>query len=127
MGQARKRAIEGDEPSRDEVEFTCRECIRPEDIPDLPRLDEEGEPLNDSEIWGHYNDRRYQHYLDDFSDARDLRDHLTQRERWWNQGKPKVELEIALKSVDATLEWWRHARAVREAEATAILEKVKAS
>lgn len=86
--------------------FDCLYCRRPEEC-NLPAVDEDGHtPLAPSEIVDCYNERRYRHYLTDFSTADKLRDHLRERVLYWTQGKPAAEVDAAMATVGPAVEWW---------------------
>lgn len=86
--------------------FDCEFCRRPEEC-NLPTVDEDGHtPLLPSEVVDVYNERRYRHYLTDFSTAEKLRDHLTERALYWTQGKPPAERDAALATVGPCVDWW---------------------
>lgn len=87
--------------------FDCEFCRRPEDC-NLPAVDEDGHtPLAPSAIVDIYNNRRYRHYLTDFSTAEPLRDHLRERALYWTQGRPPAERDAAMGTVASCVEWWQ--------------------
>lgn len=95
-----------------EIFFNCQFCLRPEEIPSLPTVDEDGENMHPSDILEIYNDRRYAHYLNDFDSAGQLQEHLENRLRYWTRGS-STAFEIELPSVKVTVEWWGIARRAR--------------
>ncbi len=87
--------------------FDCRFCRRPEDCA-LPAVDEDGHtPLAPSEVVDIYNERRFRHYLTDFTGDVALREHFTERALYWTQGKPADERDAALATVAPCVEWWQ--------------------
>lgn len=73
-----------------------------------------------------YNERRYQHYLDDFNDELDLARHLNERTNHFADTAPEDE-RTAIKASGfagnaATLAWWKRAL-LRDPEAAAVVQK----
>lgn len=111
MVRARDEEIHGhrDEPARG-LFFDCKLCRRPEEC-ELPAVDEDGHtPLAPSEVVDIYNERRFRHYLTDFTDHVALREHLTERALYWTQGQPADERDAALATVGPCVEWWEIAQ-----------------
>ena len=104
--------------------FDCKLCRRPEEC-NLPAVDEDGHtPLAPSEVVDIYNERRFRHYLTDFTDHVALREHLTERARYWTQGKPADEVDAALATVGPCVEWWQIAHPAH-AEARRAIAKIE--
>jgi hypothetical protein len=92
--------------------FDCEFCVRVDDPRYRgPKVDEEGNWLADWEIVEHYQQRRAAHLERDFTTAKSLRSHLTDRVHYWVQdkrGKDRQEaLDAGLQGVDATVEGWQ--------------------
>lgn len=92
----------------------CDFCVRPSLSKRTPKADEDGVSLSPSAIQEAYNERRYQHYLDDFNDELDLARHLTERTKHYAETASEDE-QAAIKasgfaSNAATLAWWKRAR-----------------
>jgi hypothetical protein len=68
------------------------------------------DPPRDSDALERYNNARYRHYLRDFETEADLKEHLELRIRYLLDGKEPHVLADALIGVQATLEWWHHAK-----------------
>lgn len=121
MGSQRDQEMQRG-PRRDDAQrargqtFDCRACRRPAECPGLPTVAEDGHTrLSDSEVREIYNLRRYEHYLDDFDDVDELREHLVDRAHYWALDEPG-RLAESLASLDATIAWWliAHRRQVED-------------
>lgn len=88
------------------MSFGCQACRRPAECPGLPAVAEDGRTrLTDSEVREIYNLRRYEHYLEDFGDVDELREHLVDRAHYWALDEPGRLAEI-LAGNDGTIAWW---------------------
>lgn len=88
------------------MSFDCPSCRRPAECPGLPTIAEDGHTrLSDSEILEIYNLRRYEHYLENFRDAGELREHLVDRAHYWAVDDQKL-LADHLATIDGTIAWW---------------------
>lgn len=98
----------------------CDFCVRPNLSRHTPKADEDGLSLSSSEVLERYNERRYQHYLDDFNDALDLARHLNDRTNHYAETGVEEERaaikESGFKANANTLAWWKRARE-RDADA----------
>lgn len=119
MGTARSEEIG---PRRNDAQrargmsFDCPACRRPAECPGLSTVAEDGHTqLSDSEILEIYNLRRYEHYLENFHDAGDLREHLVDRAHYWAVDDQKL-LADHLATIDGTIAWWliAHRRQVED-------------
>lgn len=107
-------------------DFTCDWCVRPTLSKRTPKADENGVPLSLSKVTELYNERRYQHYLDDFNDELDLARHLSDRVRHFAETGSEDD-QAAIKasgfaSNAATLAWWKRAR-LRDPDAAAVAQR----
>lgn len=88
------------------MSFDCSACKRPAECPGLPTVAEDGHTrLTASEVLEIYNLRRYEHYLEDFDDAGELREHLVDRAHYWALDDAKL-LADHLATIDGTIAWW---------------------
>lgn len=90
--------------------FDCEYCVRPQHAKKLPTHGADGVKLEDHERLEIYNDRRFKHYLDDFSSAEKLKEHLRDRVLHWMYGKSEIEIAEQLEGVQATVNWWIRAQ-----------------
>jgi hypothetical protein len=100
--------------------FDCPACKRPAECPGLPTVAEDGHTrLSDSEVREVYNLRRYEHYLRDFVNDEELREHLVDRAHYWAVDDQKLLADF-LAANDATIAWWRiaHRRQVEGQQRT---------
>lgn len=89
------------------AQFDCQYCIRPEEIPDLPTLGEDGHRfLGRSEILAIYNQHRWEHLHRDFDTAGAVQEHLEKRARYWTKDN-QTGLEMAMLTVRADIEHWQ--------------------
>lgn len=95
------------------TDFQCGYCKRPSECRGLPTIEEDGSPMEEADIDQVYHDRRYEHYLNDFDNTHDLKEHLKDRIRYWMQGSTAAEVEMAMGGIPATIGWWVNARAAR--------------
>lgn len=90
--------------------FDCEYCVLRTHAKKLPTHGPDGVVLEEHERQETYNDRRYRHYLDDFSSRERLKEHLTDRVLYWTHGKPEVDVQVQLQGIEATLGWWERAQ-----------------
>lgn len=60
-----------------------------------------------------YNNDLYRHYLEDFNDVDDLKDHVEARIRYLLAGQAPMKIESALSGIATTAEWWFVAKRAR--------------
>jgi hypothetical protein len=93
----------------------CDYCVRISLSRRTPRADENGQLLSAGEVLERYNERRYQHYLDDFEDDElALAKHLNERTNHFVETAAEDD-RAAIKATGfaanaTTLAWWKRAR-----------------
>lgn len=102
------------------LDFDCDFCVRVGLSQFTPKADNQGVELSNSEIRERYNERRYQHYLDDFgNDEIALARHLNARTNHFIETASEDDRTTIKNSSFAanasTLAWWKRAR-TRDAE-----------
>lgn len=107
-------------------DFGCDYCVRPGLSKRTPKADEDGQTFSQVHIQELYNERRYQHYLDDFNDDLDLARHLNERTNHFAETGSEDE-KTAIKTFGfaanaATLAWWKRARH-RDSAAAEVAQK----
>jgi hypothetical protein len=107
-------------------DFSCDYCVRVGFSRRTPKADDDGVSLSASAVLELYNERRYQHYLDDFNDELDLARHLNDRTNHFAETGTDDEKSstkaVGFASNAVTLAWWKRAQ-LRDPDAAEVAQR----